>query len=70
MDRIECYVNGTRIGTGYRFSNGDIVAGEDDFEMPSHFFQTCMNGYLRQTEDQLQKMRELTAPWTSRDRIK
>ena len=58
MDRVECFVAGRKIAMGVIKKNGIIEAYGDDFECPSHLFQTYMNRLSPPGEHQLYFVRE------------
>lgn len=53
MDRIECYLAGTIIASGHITETSSIICRNDDFELPSHMFQTSLNAICRNTRHQL-----------------
>lgn len=57
MDRVECFVAGQKIAKGV-IKNDIIVAYGDDFECPSHLFQTYLNRLSPPGSCQLHFVRE------------
>ena len=58
MDRIECFVAGRKLAMGV-IKNDTIEAHGDDFESPSHLFQTLLNSISPPSEYQLHFVRAL-----------
>ena len=58
MDRVECFVAGRKIAKGVIKKDGMIEADGDDFECPSHLFQTYMNRFCPPGDYQLFFVRE------------
>lgn len=61
MDRIECYLAGTLIASGFVTEESDIICGFDDFEEVQHMFQTSLNTIHPQCDDQLALAREIVS---------
>lgn len=57
MDKAECYLSGVLICSGYISEYSDIICNEDDFELPSHMFQTALNAIYPSCNDQLDQAR-------------
>lgn len=57
MDRIECYLSGVVIASGYITEFSDIVCEGDDFEMVQHMFQTSLNSIYPVCDKQLHMAR-------------
>lgn len=57
MDRVECFVAGRKIARGVINRDGIIEAYGDQFEYPSHMFQTCLNKLSLPSEYQLHFVR-------------
>jgi len=56
MDRVECFVAGRKLAKGV-IRNGIIEAHGDNFECPSHLFQTLLNSISPPGEYQLHFVR-------------
>lgn len=59
MDRIECYLAGCLISSGYITDNSDIICDFDDFEQVDHMFQTSLNTICNDCENQLALARKI-----------
>ena len=57
MDKVECYLCGTLICSGFISKYSDITCEGDDFEVPQHVFQTALNAIYPSCKDQLQQAR-------------
>lgn len=59
MDKIECYLMGVVIASGFITDYSDIITAHDDFELPSHMFQTALNTIYTadDQDDQLENAR-------------
>ena len=67
MDRIECYLSGVLIASGFVTEKLDIVCGSDDFEQADHLFQTSLNAIYPQCENQLELARKIVLSENSLD---
>ena len=61
MDRIECYLAGSLICSGYVTDKSDILCGFDDFEQVDHMFQTSLNAIHPVCENQLALARKIVS---------
>lgn len=57
MDKVQCYLSGVLICSGYLSEYSDIICGDDDFELPGHMFQTSLNTIYPLCKDQLVQAR-------------
>lgn len=57
MDKVECYLCGHLISSGYVSEYSDIICEGDDFEIPQHMFQTALNAIYPSCNDQLEQAR-------------
>lgn len=60
MDRIECYLAGVVIASGFINEYSDIITYTDDFETPSDMFQTALNTISPAVDEQLEIARRRT----------
>ena len=66
MDKVECYLSGILIRSGFISEYSDIICGNDDFELPNHMFQTALNAIYPPCRDQLTQARRKTQGLTFR----
>lgn len=59
MDKIECYLAGTIISSGYITDNSDIICEFDEFEQVDHMFQTSLNSICAECDNQLATARKI-----------
>lgn len=60
MDRIECYLAGVVIASGFVTEHDDIITDTDDFETPSDMFQTALSTISSTEDGQLEDARRRT----------
>lgn len=53
MDKVECYLSGIQLCSGFISDFSDIICKYDDFETPNQMFQTILNTIYPPCEDQL-----------------